>query len=270
MVHDPAGYGDAFADVYDDWYADFFDTPGAVRALANLSGAGPVLELGVGTGRLAIPLAESGIAVIGIDASAAMLERLRLKNPEGTVDGVLADMAAFGAILRSDPRGLPIGGYPLAFCAFNTFFNLDTEELQTACLAETAAVLSPGGRLVIEAFVPTDPGSVPDRAFAEARVESEREVITSTDHDAQSQTIRGRHIEKLADGHVHVRAWSVRYLSPSQLDELAASAGLELETRHEDWRGLPFTELSQRHVSVYRRLRHPSPVHDPTAGDSGA
>jgi hypothetical protein len=162
-------------------------------------------------------------------------------------------MASFGAVLRSDPRRLPNGGYPLAFCAFNTFFNLDSEELQSACLAETAEILSPGGRLVIEAFVPTDPDSVPDRAFARARVESKREVITSTEHDADSQTIRGRHIEKLADGHVRVRPWSVRYLSPSQLDELAANAGLELETRHEDWRGLPFTELSQRHVSVYRR-----------------
>lgn len=253
MVHDPAGYGDAFADVYDDWYADFFDTPGAVLALANLSGAGPVLELGVGTGRLAIPLAESGITVIGIDASPAMLERLRMKDPSATVTGVLADMAAFGEILRSDPRGLPTEGYPLAFCAFNTFFNLDSEDLQSACLFETAAVLSPGGRLVIEAFVPTDPDSVPDRAFAAAQVESEREVITSTEHDADSQTIRGRHIEKLADGHVHIRPWSVRYLSPSQLDQLAANAGLELETRHEDWRGLAFTELSQRHVSVYRR-----------------
>jgi SAM-dependent methyltransferase len=259
VAHDPAGYGDAFADVYDDWYADFFDTPGAVEALALWGGSGPVLELGVGTGRLALPLAERGPLVIGIDASGAMLDKLRNKRSVDVVECVLADMAAFGAILRSDPRGLPDTGYTLVFCAFNTFFNLDSENLQSACLLESAAVLAPGGRLVIEAFVPTDPGSVPEQAFGSAQVESEREVITSTTHDAATQTIKGRHIEKLEDGHVHVRPWTVRYLSPAQLDHLALDAGFELEQRHEDWRKLPFTDRSQRHVSVYRRTADTRP-----------
>ena len=259
MAHDPAGYGDAFADVYDDWYADFFDTPGAVEALALWGGSGPILELGVGTGRLALPLAERGPLVVGIDASRAMLDQLLGKHPIGTVECVLADMAAFGHVLRSDPRRLPTTGYSLVFCAFNTLFNLDSENLQLSCLLESAAVLAPGGRLVIEAFVPTDPGSVPEQAYGSAQVESEREVITSTTHDAATQTIKGRHIEKLEDGHVHVRPWTVRYLSPDQLDHLAFDAGFELEQRHEDWRRLPFTDRSQRHVSVYRRSAHTAP-----------
>jgi len=143
----PSSYGDAFADVFDDWYADVSDVPATVRALARLAGPGPVLELGVGTGRIALPLAATGVEVHGVDASSAMLDRLRAKPGGDRVTTTCGDMAT----------ALPAGPYPLVFVAYNTIFNLLTEEAQRACFAAVTSRLTPGGRFAVEAFVPDDP-----------------------------------------------------------------------------------------------------------------
>lgn len=254
VLHDADGYGEAFADVYDDWYGTSFDTEGAVAALAALAGAGPVLELGVGTGRLAIPLAAGGLDVVGLDASASMLERLTAKPGADAVQVVVGDMADASAVVRAAAaRGgtVPPRGYRLAFCAYNTFLNLHTEAAQRRCLDGLSALLAPGGAAVIEAFVPADPADVPRTSLDVAKVTTDAVVLTATEHDPASQVVTGQHVE-LRDGQVRLRPWRVRYLTTDQLDAMAADAGLHLESRWSDWRGAPFDDDSDTHVSVYR------------------
>ncbi|MCU0310590.1 MAG: class I SAM-dependent methyltransferase [Acidimicrobiales bacterium] len=254
-MHDPARYGDAFADVYDEWYGALFDTDAAVEALAALAGAGPVVELGVGTGRLAVPLAARGLTVIGVDASAAMLERLAAKPGGGRVHPLLADMSdLFGetAPAARDARLGPdaVGAFRLVFAAYNTFFNLDSEEAQRRCLDQCARLLAPGGGLAIEAFVPAD-GDVPRTSLDVRSVTADGVVLTATEHTADTQTITGQHVEITAAG-VRLRPWSVRYLTPAQLDALAGEAGLARAERWGGWDGRPFDEDSDTHVTVYR------------------
>ena len=158
--HDGYGadtYGESFADVYDDWYADVSDVDATVATIARLAGDGPVLELGVGTGRLAIPLAAAGVRVVGVDASPSMLRLLADKPGADAVTVVLADMAH----LAEGPGAEEIaaaGPYTVAFAAFNTFFNLATPDDQRRCLEGVFDLLVPGGVLVIEGFVPPEDG----------------------------------------------------------------------------------------------------------------
>ena len=254
MLHDPSRYGEAFADVYDDWYADSFDTEGAVAMLVGLAGPGPVLELGVGTGRLALPLSDAGLTVVGLDASPAMFEQLSAKPGAAGVHTLLADMAEVGptvAAAAATGDAIPAAGYRLVFCAYNTFLNLDTEDAQRRCLAGCAELLDPDGAVVIEAYVPAPPEGVPRTSLDVARVTTDAVVLTATEHDPVAQVVTGQHVE-LRDGTVRLRPWRVRYLTPEQLDALAADAGLVLAARWQDWRGTPFDDDSDTHVSVYR------------------
>lgn len=261
MPHDPARYGDAFADVYDDWYGEAFDTDTAVAALAALAGAGPVLELGVGTGRLAVPLAARGLTVIGVDGSAAMLERLAAKPGGQLVHPLLADMAdpfgEHGPPIEASTADRSVrlgpdaeGSFRLVFAAYNTFFNLDSAEAQRRCLAACARLLAPGGGLAIEAFVPTD-DDVARTSLDVKAVTVDGVVLTATEHDAAAQVITGQHVEITAGG-VRLRPWRVRYLTPDQLDALAADVGLLRAERWGGWDGRPFDEGCDTHVSVYR------------------
>jgi SAM-dependent methyltransferase len=259
VLHDADGYGEAFADVYDEWYGQSFDTDGAVELLARLAGPGPVLELGVGTGRLAVPLADQGLTVIGVDASPRMLEQLAAKPGGEAVVAVLADMADVGRAVRevaersrAGARPVPAFGYRLAFCAYNTFLNLHTEAAQRGCLEGTASLLAPDGALVVEAYVPATPGEVARTSLDVARVTTESVVLTATEHDPDAQVVTGQHVE-LRDGSVRLRPWRIRYLTTDQLDAMAADAGLHLADRWADWRGAPFEERSSTHVSLYRR-----------------
>jgi SAM-dependent methyltransferase len=246
--YDAGTYGRGFADVYDDWYGDVSDvdaTVDGVLALLGAPDAGRVLELGVGTGRLALPLAAKGVAVVGVDASAEMLDKLRAKPGATAVATVHGDMADIGA--------LDLGGpFVVAFAAFNTFFNLTTRAAQLACLRGVAAQLVPGGRVAIEAFVPPDPDTVADSVVTPRTIDHDRVVLTVARRDPASQTIAGQHIEFTEAGGVRLRPWLVRYAAPRELDELAAEAGLVLARRDADWRGTPFDEGSTAHVSVYR------------------
>jgi SAM-dependent methyltransferase len=241
----PANYGDGFADVYDDWYAEPTDTASCVERLATMASGAPVLELGVGTGRLALPLAARGLVVTGIDASTAMLDRLRAKPGAEQVHLVLGDMAD----LRVDP---PPGsdGFGLVVVAYNTFFNLADPADQQRCLGRVAALLAPGGSLVLEAFVPDD--EAPAGGALEVRsVEGDRVVLSASRHDPLGQLVRGQHIEVTEAG-VRLRPWLVRYLRPDQIDALAADAGLALVGRWSGWRDEPFDDASTVHVSEYR------------------
>ncbi|MFQ5558543.1 MAG: class I SAM-dependent methyltransferase, partial [Acidimicrobiales bacterium] len=199
-----------------------------------------VLELGMGTGRLAIPLAARGLEVVGVDASPAMLARLGDRPRGDEVAVVLADMAALP--LRS-------GSFGMVLCAFNTLFNLTNGVDQDACLAGCRRVLAPDGRLVIEAFVP--PTAMPSGGLDVREITLDSVVLTATRHDETAQTIRGQHVEISSTG-VRLRPWMLHYRTPTQLDVAARRVGLELEWRHRDWAGTPFGPGADVHVSSYR------------------
>jgi SAM-dependent methyltransferase len=235
----PESYGDAFADVYDDWYGGPADA--AVERLAALAGDGPALELGVGTGRLALPLAATGLTVQGVDASAAMIDRLRAKPGGDLVRVTVGDMAA----------DLPPGPFTLVFVAANTLFNLRSADAQRRCFRRVAERLAPGGRFVVEAFVPgedTEPASIEVREVAPDRV-----VLSVARYDPPAQTADGQFVELTEAGGVRLRPWSIRWSTPAELDEMASAAALTLEHRWSTWEGAPFTAESDHHVSVFLR-----------------
>ena len=237
-------YGDAFADIYDEWYQGISDVATTVELLAGLAhefASLPVLELGVGTGRLAIPLAARGVQVVGLDASAAMLAKLDEKDQTSSVRAVLGDMV--------DDQ--PDGPFALTFVAYNTFFGLLTEARQLACFAAVAERLVHGGAFVIEAFVPEPhPGS----SVAVRSMTANSVVLAVTTHDDATQTAQGQYISFNESGGVRMRPWAIRYATVAQLDAMATASGFRLEDRWEDAERTHFTADSPRHVSVYRTI----------------
>ena len=261
---DASTYGQSFADVYDDWYPAELSTHAAVRRLNSLSlqalqnsatavsgpATGPrtasrarLLELGIGTGRLALPLAEAGFEVHGMDSSGAMLELLRVKPRAAEIALTLGDVA--------DPAAWPHGPFDLVVAAFNLLFNLSEEGEQASLFHSAAQALAPNGLLVVEAFIPA-PLELNERRLSVKEVSAHAVVLIATDATASTGEVTGQHIE-LRDGEpVRLRPWRIRVATPSQLDELASAAGLELQERHSDWSGTAFDPQGTAHVSVYR------------------
>lgn len=239
-------YGDAFADVYDDWYADLGDLDTAVATLAELADlegvhSARVLELGVGTGRLAIPLAARVGEVIGVDASRPMLDVLAGKPGGELLHLVHGDMV----------DDVPPGPFDLVFAAYNTLFNLRTAQRQRQCIASVAHRLRPGGRFVVEAFVPTDDGGRTS-AVDLRTMTADRVVLSVSRSDPATQLAEGQYVELTHGGGVRLRPWSIRWASPAQLDDMAAAAGLHLDARWGGFDRSPFRHDGDRHVSVYR------------------
>jgi SAM-dependent methyltransferase len=241
--YEPASYGDAMADVYDEWYAELPQLAAAVECLFTLAGDGTALELGVGTGRLALPLVARGVPVVGVDASATMIERLRAKPGGDKVVAFVGDMAA----------SLPAGPFTLAFAAVNTFFGLDTEQAQADCFASVAARLTSGGCVAIEAFVPDTDIDEPIDNVAVRDLSVDRVVLEVSRSDPVAQTAEGHYVELTERGGVRLRPWRIRWATPDQLDAYAEAAGLRLESRWAGWDGKPFTADSPQHVSIWRR-----------------
>lgn len=236
-------YGDGFADVYDEWYQGISDVATTVETLSELAGTGPVLELGVGTGRLAVPLAATGVGVVGVDASDAMLARLRARDPGGTVAAIRGDMIA----------DLPAGPFTLAFVAYNTLFNLTGPGGHAACFAAVADRLVPGGRFAVEAFVPADPPRRGDDISIHT-LAADRVVLSVSRHDPDDRAAEGQFVDITESGGVRLRPWSIRYATPAELDAMAADAGLAVEHRWEDATRRSFDAAeSERHFTVYRR-----------------
>ena len=247
-------YGDSFADVYDDWYPGISDVGTTVSVLAQLADEFtplPVLELGVGTGRLAVPLAARGVRVVGLDTSSSMLAKLAENDPARSVTTCIGDMV--------DDQ--PAGPFAMVFVAYNTFFNLLSEERQRACFAAVAERLVPGGAFVIEAFVPEpQPGSsVTVRSMTVDAV-----VLSVTAHDPAAQTAQGQYISISSTGGVRLRPWAIRYATVEQLDAMALDSGFRLAERWEDTERAPFNADSPRHVSVYRT------IHSTVRAEAGA
>ena len=246
--YDASTYGDRFADVYDDWYGDVTDATACatkVAALVTQAGGGPVLELGIGSGRLALPLVERGLEVHGVDASPAMVERLRAKPGGDRVHVTVGDMADLDLV---DPPP-----FAVVIVAFNTFFNLATEEAQRRCLRRVASLLAPDGWFVLEAFVPeVVEGSGIDGALTPRHISADEVVLSVSQRDRAAQTITGQHVHVTEAG-IRLRPWHLRYASPAQLDDLAADAGLRLTWRFAGWEDEPFTDESGVQVSAYQR-----------------
>jgi SAM-dependent methyltransferase len=240
-------YGDAFADVYDEWYHDIDVIDDCVEFLLQLAAGGDVLELGVGTGRVAIPLAargaEFGVLVTGIDSSKAMLKRLESKQSHG---------ALVHAVEGHMVRDMPDGQFGVVLLAYNTLFNLLSAEEQRECLRESESRLAPGGHVVVDCFVPTNelPNVVAPhvlRTTAHGVVTSEATVMDD------GQRVDGVLTEVFDDGRRIAHPWSIRYASVAQIDEMALSAGLKCEQRWSSYARDNFTDESSRHISVYGR-----------------
>ena len=241
-MEDEDGYfGERVAATYDET-AEVY-RPGAADAaaevLAGLAGGGRALELGIGTGRIALPLARRGVDVHGIDLSRAMVARLRAK-PGGDAIGVtIGDFAT----TRVD------GGFSLVYLVFNTIMNLTTQDAQVACFRNAAAHLEPGGCFVIEQRVPELRRLPPGQDILPWQVSQERIVFYS--YDVATQAMRGHYVD-LTDGGEYSTI-QFRYVWPAELDLMARLAGLRLRERWGGWAREPFTGDSSQHVSVWEK-----------------
>jgi SAM-dependent methyltransferase len=238
----PETYGERGADLYDAWYQDVLDPDACVDRLVELAGGGPVLELGVGTGRIALPLARRGLEVHGIDASPAMLDRLRAKPGSDRVHTHLGDMAK-----------VPVDGeFPLVFVAVNTFLMLPSQDEQVACFQAVARRLAPGGRFVVEAQVPDPTLFATRRQVRAQRVDADSVVLVACTFDPVTQRMDAQQVQ-LGEAGVRLVPGVLRYAWPAELDLMARLAGLRLGQRWSGWRHEPFTAASTLHVSAYER-----------------
>jgi len=239
--------------IWDEETAALYDKPGTgvyapevlgatVDRLAALAGDGRVLELAIGTGRVAVPLAERGVPVTGIELSAPMVARLREKVDEATIPVVMGDMAT----VRAE------GTFTLAYLVYNTISNLLTQDEQVACFANAARHLEPGGRFVVELWVP-ELRRLPPGVPAMVPVREDGYLLVDT-YDVLRQHVVSHHIRFDEAGGREARLGRSphRYIWPSELDLMARLAGFALESRHADWQGGEFTADSASHVSVYR------------------
>ncbi len=240
--YDSTSYGDGFADVYDEWYGDVTDVAATVERMVGLAGAGGrVLELGVGTGRLAGPMAAAGLRVVGIDSSAAMLARIPSQPGGEHVTALCGDMV----------RDLPDGPFDACLVAYNTLFNLPDEADQRRCFQAVAERLRPDGSFVVEAIVP-DPAAPAGGDVSVRSMTADSVVLSVSHHRPGEQRTSGQFVELTEAGGVRLRPWSIRWAPPAELDAMAASAGLTLDTRFADMAGAPFDGHADHHVSIYR------------------
>jgi SAM-dependent methyltransferase len=237
---DPRLYGARWAEQYDEWHAGMMDDAGAVAALESLATGGPLLELAVGTGRLAVPLAEKGIEVVGVDVSEEMLAQLAKKS-DG-VATVVGDMTT----VRLERE------FAVVLVAFSSIFVLPTQEDQVRLFRNAAAHLRPGGRFVLETSVVNGPKRGETNTFKVARIETDRLTVSAGIVDPVTQFYNGTWVVFEPNG-TRFYPISGRSVPHGEMDLMARLAGLELENRWGDWQGSPFTAESKMHVSVYRK-----------------
>jgi SAM-dependent methyltransferase len=232
----------ATAERYDETSAFMFDPEvldPAVEFLADLAGDGPALEFAIGTGRVALPLIDRGIPVSGIELSGPMADRLHAKREDVPV--VLGDMAT---------TRIP-GSFSLVYVVWNSIGNLRTQSEQVACFRNAAAHLAPGGRFVIELWVPGIRRFPPGQQGVPFHVGRHHLGVDSYDMTTQQGT--SHHYWRHDDGTVTYAASNFRYIWPAECDLMAELAGLTFEARFADWRRAEFTNDSERHVSVWAK-----------------
>jgi SAM-dependent methyltransferase len=242
--HDPELYGDRIAEHYDQLYArDNPETLAAVERLCELAGAGPVYELGIGTGRLALPLVRRGLAVHGTESSPAMVSKLRAQPRGSEIPVAIGDFSTAAA---------PGGPFTLAFLAFNTIFAVADTSAQIACFEKVCQQLDSGGRFLVEAFVVDPRDFHHGRAIEIRRMSADRVEFQLAEYDEVEHKLK-RVFLNVVNGETRLHVANDTYATPRELDLIARIAGLELEHRWSDWEKSPFTVHSTRHVSVYVR-----------------
>ncbi|MCL6670085.1 class I SAM-dependent DNA methyltransferase [Streptomyces panaciradicis] len=243
MLDDDGYFGEEIAAGYDDSAADMFRPEAvgpAVDVLAGLAGDGRALELGIGTGRIALPLARRGVPVHGIDLSRAMVDRLRAKEGGSAVGVTIGDFAT----ARVD------GEFSVAYLVFNTIMNLTTQDAQVECFRNVARHLGPGGCFAVEVMVPELRKLPPGQNAVPFHIGETKWAFDT--YDLATQAMSSNYVT-VVDG--RAEHWSIpfRYVWPAELDLMARLAGLKLRDRWEDWTGTPFTGDSPRHVSVWEK-----------------
>jgi SAM-dependent methyltransferase len=239
-------------EIWDADTAQRYDSPGTgmfapevleptVTKLASLAGGGRALEFAIGTGRVAVPLAQKGVPVTGIELSAPMVEVLRTKASESEIPVLLGDMATTSVD----------GSFSLVYLVFNTIANLLTQDEQVECFRNAARHLAPGGRFVIELWVP-ELRKLPPGQTATV-FSSEPGYIGLDTYDTLNQQVVSHHFTFDDSRQARLSRSPHRYIWPAELDLMGRLAGFELESRHADWSGAEFTADSRSHVSVYRK-----------------
>lgn len=238
----PSTYGDRIASVYDQWTAQLDPGPAVEFLTRFVDAGGRALELGIGTGRVAIPLSACGVTVEGIDASDEMVARLREKDDGRSIPVTMGDFADVAVI----------GIFDLVYVPYSTFFALPSQAEQLRCLVNVAAHLRPGGHFVLDAFVPDVTRFRQHQSVSyEGATESGLRLDVAR-HDPVHQRVESAHVLLTETGTVTYPV-HVRYAWPAELDAMALAAGLDPMARYGDYERAPFTAESESHVSVYRR-----------------
>jgi SAM-dependent methyltransferase len=242
-VSDDGYFGERVAARYDESSADMFDpaiVEPVVDFLAALAGRGRALELGIGTGRIALPLAQRGVPVHGIELSKAMVARLRAKPGGEDIEVTIGDFAT-----------TTVGGtFSVAYLVFNTIMNLTTQEAQVACFRNVAGQLEPGGRFVIEVGVPELQRLPPGESVRPFELTATK--LGFDEIDVATQRLISHHYTDV-DGKLERVSIPFRYVWPSELDLMAELAGMKLRERWSGWKREPFTSDSRQHVSVWEK-----------------
>jgi SAM-dependent methyltransferase len=228
---------------YDESVAAMFEprvVEATIEVLAELAGRGRALELGIGTGRLALPLAQRGVPVHGIDLSRAMVARLRTKPGADAIGVTIGDFAT----TRVE------GTFSLVFVVFNTIMNLTTQAAQVACFRNAAAHLEPGGRFVVEVMIPDLRRLPPGQSVVPFHVGPTEWAYDL--YDVATQTMSSNYVE-VVDGRGEYTTVPFRYVWPAELDLMAQLAGLRLRERWDNWMREAFTSESRQHVSIWQR-----------------
>jgi methyltransferase family protein len=231
-------YGEHLASVYDAWFPEH--DPDAITFLSQFAQGGKALELGIGTGRMALPLMAKNVDVSGVDAAPSMISRLHEKAGAEKI-----------VVSKGNFADVPIEGYfDLVYVVFNTFFALQSQEEQVRCFRNVAAHLTKTGCFVIEAFVPDVTRFIRGQSNLATKVTADRVELDMSEHDPSTQRVVSQKVV-MRDGSVRLYPVQIRYVWPSELDLMAQLAGLRLRERWNSWTREPFTSQSQKHISVY-------------------
>ncbi|MCG8920719.1 class I SAM-dependent methyltransferase [Actinokineospora sp. PR83] len=233
-------YGDRIADIYDRVHSNW--TPDdTVDTVVELADGGPVLELGVGTGRVALPLAERGVKVTGVDISEPMLAQLRAKDPDGRVETVLGDFI-----------DLPVTGRFKVVLVVNSLLQLAGADTQQQCLRNVAKHLAPDGVLVLEE---ANPAVFIRPGLEILRMTSDELHLLAAQYDPVHQHYFAQHVI-MRDGETRLNPMALRLTSTCELDLMCELAGMRLAERWGDWaRSRPFLAESRSHISLYRPVQ---------------
>jgi len=240
MVDHNEYYAERFAEFYDAWFGMLPDTEGTVACLAELAGSEPVLELGIGTGRVALPLLARGLEIHGVDASEAMVTQLRAKPGGDKIPVTIGDFSE-----------VPVEGtFSLVFLASVTFFELPSPEAQLRCFHNVVKTLAPCGLFVFDSLMPDASRSVNNQEMRIVPTRGDQLVLQFRQYYPHEQRYTSDYVI-IRDNNVRHMQVRFRYAWPAELDLMARLAGLQLRDRWGNWRRGPFTAASTHHVAVY-------------------